>query len=166
MDAKEIELLQDGYRYAFALTHNKEDADDLVQDCWLKLYEKKGLIESRSFFFTVIRNKFIDQYRRNKIVKMEGEEHIEVVAAKVSDVHDKILVKQINEALNYLNPKEREALYLQCIEEYTAIEISEMTGQPRGSVLSLVSRARKKLIKLMNLNEDNDNVINFKQRAS
>lgn len=44
-----------------------------------------------------------------------------------------------------LKTAERETLFLNCVEGYTADEIARHTGQPRGTVLSLLSRAKRKL---------------------
>jgi RNA polymerase sigma-70 factor (ECF subfamily) len=46
-----------------------------------------------------------------------------------------------------LKPAEREILYLSAVEEYTTAEIAEMTGRPRGTVLSLLHRTKLKLRK-------------------
>ena len=51
----------------------------------------------------------------------------------------------LEEALGSLRPPEREALYLATVEDYTAQEIADLTGRPRGTVLSMIHRARKKL---------------------
>ena len=47
--------------------------------------------------------------------------------------------------LGTLRPEAREAIYLTCVEGFTAREVAEMTGRPRGTVLSLVHRARIEL---------------------
>jgi len=47
--------------------------------------------------------------------------------------------------LAHLRPEEREALYLNTVEGYTAVEIGAMTGEPRGTVLSRLHRARERL---------------------
>ena len=44
-----------------------------------------------------------------------------------------------------LSDGEREALYLNCVEGYSTREISEQTGKPRGTILSLIARGRQKL---------------------
>jgi RNA polymerase sigma-70 factor (ECF subfamily) len=54
----------------------------------------------------------------------------------------------IDALLSELRPEEREALFLHGVEGYTASEISRLTGQPRGTVLSLLHRARQRLLKL------------------
>ena len=50
-------------------------------------------------------------------------------------------------ALGRLRPEERAVLYLAAVENYTARQIGELLGWPRGSVLSLLHRARSKLRK-------------------
>jgi len=48
-----------------------------------------------------------------------------------------------------LRPNEREALYLNAVEGYTAREIAKQTDMPRNTVLSLIFRARKKLAEII-----------------
>ncbi len=153
MDAKELELLQDGYRFALSLVHDTSDAEDLVQESWIKLYERYGKVETRTLLFTVIRNNFIDQWRRKKSVPMVDMDAVTEPHASESNPSDKMLLQKVYAALDQLPPQEREALYLQCIEEYTAQEISDLTGQPRGTILSRISRGRQKLLALLGLNE-------------
>ncbi len=52
---------------------------------------------------------------------------------------------ELQHLLSRLRTEEREALFLNCVEGFTAAEISKLTGQPRGTILSLLSRAKKKL---------------------
>lgn len=170
MDAKEHELLQDGYRFALSLTNNAADAEDLVQDSWIKLYERSGRIETRALFFTVIRNKFIDQWRRKKSVPMVDFDSVLEHPQTGSNPDDRILLERVYNALDQLQPQERETLYLQCIEEYTAQEISDLTGQPRGTVLSRISRGRSKLLSILGFDKENadtthtdSNIIPFKK---
>ena len=49
--------------------------------------------------------------------------------------------------MSKLRPEESEALFLNVVEGYTASEISERTGSPRGTILSHIHRARQKLAK-------------------
>ncbi len=165
MEAKDVELLQDGFRFALSLTHNKAEAEDLVQESWLKLYEREGKIEGRTLLFTVIRNRFIDVWRKKKKITMVEYGSIPEQIAPEADPTDRMLLERVHEALDDLSPKEREVLYLQCMEEYTASEISELTGHPRGTVLSLISRGRKKLKTLLGFSEESDNSMPFQRRS-
>ena len=74
---KESEIIQSGFGYALSLTHNEHDAEDCVQEACYRLYKSKGAIDNRSLLFTIIRNYFIDKYRKSKIIKFEPfEENI------------------------------------------------------------------------------------------
>jgi RNA polymerase sigma-70 factor (ECF subfamily) len=138
-------LLQAGFRFALSLTHHTHDAEDLTQQSWLNLARRQGRVRDKSLLFRAIRNLFYDQYRRGKIVVFEPleEEHVELAA---DDGGESALARgDLDVLLAELRVVEREALFLNCVEGYTAEEIAKLTGQPRGTVLSLLSRARRKL---------------------
>lgn len=141
------DLLQRGYRYAFSLTHNHHDAEDLVQDAWIRLCSKGEITHSKSLLFTTIRNRYIDQFRRNRLIVFEvlDQEY------EFEDVEDSVEVTtgELDVALNSLRYEEREAVYLNYVEGYSAREISQLTQKSRNTVLSLLHRARQKLCKLL-----------------
>lgn len=142
------ELLQAGFRYACALTHHRQDAEDLVHTAWLKLYQRYGAVASKPLFFSAIRNLYIDQYRRRQrlpFTTLNGELALSpaVNASTAGDAG--VTLKQL---LAKLRDIEREALFLHVVEGYSAGEIAALTGRPRGSVLSLIHRGRQKLAAL------------------
>jgi RNA polymerase sigma-70 factor (ECF subfamily) len=141
----EEELLQFGFRFALSLTHHAHDAEDLTQQSWLNLARRHGRVRDKGLLFRTIRNLFYDQYRRGKIVLFEPleDEHADLAA---DDANESTPAKgDLDVLLAGLRAAEREALFLNCVEGYTAQEIAELTGQPRGTVLSLLSRAKRKL---------------------
>ncbi len=141
----DIELLHAGYRYALSLTHDSHDAEDLIQQACLRLYKSRGGFVSKSFLFTTIRNLHIDACRRRDRVVMEPLTESELAGptqCHTTAVEDRAEVQYL---LSRLRSEEREALFLNCVEGFTAAEISQLTGQPRGTILSLLSRAKKKL---------------------
>jgi RNA polymerase sigma-70 factor (ECF subfamily) len=69
------ELLQQAFRYAHSLSHNSQDAEDLVQEAWVALWKRYGRVESRAVLFTAVRNLFIDHCRRGKIVQFDSLDH-------------------------------------------------------------------------------------------
>lgn len=139
------ELAQAGYRYALALTHHHHDAEDIVQQAWLRCLSRYGEVRERRVLFTTIRNLVCDQMRRGSIMSFEpietGPHGSEPLAGEnnVGASHDLDLL------LSTLRVEEREALYLNVVEGHTAREIAARTGAPRNTVLSLIHRARKKL---------------------
>lgn len=143
------DLLQHGYRYAYALTRKAHDAEDLVQEAWVKLMATKGYVDSKSLLFVTIRNLFIDQYRRNNLIVIDSlevsEEPIapEKLEQSISNSHDLEL------ALGQLRSEENEAILLNVVMGYTAEEITKITDKSRNTVLSLISRGKKKLVKYL-----------------
>ncbi|MEO1083659.1 MAG: RNA polymerase sigma factor [Acidobacteriota bacterium] len=139
----DLDLLQAGYRYALSLTGNPAEADDLAQQGWLRLHERYGAGKGRGALFTTVRRLFIDRYRRRQKVELMAIEDLqhepEDVAMPRTDWVD------LERLLGDLREKEREALFLHAVEGYTAAEIAELTEQSRGTVLSLIYRARLKL---------------------
>ena len=138
-------LIDSGYRYALSLAHNAHDAEDLIQQACLRVYKSRGKLVSKSYLFTAVRNLFIDQSRRRSLVKTEPLPAEEVTDSAPSHTQTIESRETIQHLLGGLRTEEREALFLNCVEGFTAAEIGELTGQPRGSVLSLLSRAKKKL---------------------
>lgn len=144
----EQELLQSGYRFAMSLTHHRENAEDLVQQAWFNLTRRYGEVENRAVLFTTIRNQFYDQCRRAKIVHFEAMENApEPVSPQMED-RVSTARGDLEVLLSHLNAREREVLYLNSVEGYTAREISDQTNTPRGTILSLLSRAKQKLHKI------------------
>jgi len=135
-------LLQRGYRYALSLTHDGVRAEDLLHDAVVSLLRKNKLREV-PYLIATIRNRFIDLYRRERLVVMHPLDDQTDAALETEDAPlDEAILE---EALGSLRPPEREALYLATVEDYTAQEIADLTGRPRGTVLSMIHRARKKL---------------------
>lgn len=140
----EIELLQSGYRYALSLTHHRHDAEDLLQEAWLNLCRRYGAASSRAALYTTIRHLFIDRCRRNRVIAFAAvEEMAQPLPAPPESPPG--TADDVESLLGQLRPGEREAVYLHYIAGHTAEEIGTITRQPRGTVLSLLHRALKKL---------------------
>lgn len=148
-------LIQAGYRYACALQTDQGEAQALVHDAWIRVSKSHGTIPDKALLFCSIRNLHIDQFRRSHTVQFAAVDDNGRAACDiegdldVAEVPDAIL----HSALAQLRDIEREALFLSAVEGYTAAEIATLTGRPRGTVLSLILRAKTKLKTLMN--EDN-----------
>ena len=141
----ESELAQAGYRYALSIARHQHDAEDLVQQAWLKLQRAYGGVEGTPVLFRTIRNLFYDVKRRSKIVQFEPlDKSPEQGKGESSGV-----ALDMELLMSRLRPEEREALYLNVVEGFTATEISEKTGSPRGTILSHIHRARQKLTKAL-----------------
>ena len=139
----DIDILNSGYRYALSLCSNRQDAEDIVHDAWVRLDNRYGKPPEKSLLYTTIRNLYIDRYRRAmKIRFSEFEEHSYVPD---TNAFDGITSDELERFLRQLRDVERETLYLSIVEGYTADEISTMTSTARGTVLSMIHRAKIKL---------------------
>ncbi|MEZ4317777.1 MAG: RNA polymerase sigma factor [Myxococcota bacterium] len=139
-------LLQNGYRYALSLTHDKAFAEDLLQEAWAKML-KAGGPRHKGYLYAAIRNGFIDERRRNKVVSIVPTEVPELYADALVGADVRAERRQrLARALAVLRPEEREALYLNAVEGYTADEIGKLSETPRNTVLSLLHRARRKVL--------------------
>lgn len=145
-------LLTSGYRYALSLTHDPSAAEDLLQDACLAILGA-GAPWERSYLFTTLRHRFIDRCRREAKVRFlsldGGDEAPPLDPGDDWTAPDVLRNGQLERALGTLRFEEREALFLAAVEGYTAEEIGELTSRPRGTVLSLLHRAKAKLRTLL-----------------
>jgi RNA polymerase sigma-70 factor (ECF subfamily) len=142
------DLLRHGFRYAFSLTHDRSRAEDLLQDAWVAVLKANGP-HTRGYLLSAIRSRFINLYRRERIVPtvsltgLIDSTRVDRGAEDSTSFLPDLLA--LEKSLSSLRSAEREALFLSAVEGYTAQEIADLTDQPRGTVLSLIHRARVKL---------------------
>ena len=142
----ERDLLQAGFRYALSLRAGYQDAEDLVQEAWYRLHRHDGRVGSKSLLFTTIRNIHIDRYRRGRLVVFESlDEAGDTVDESASELDARLTARDLEAPLGSLRSEEREALFLMLVEGHTAQQVADFTGRSRGTVLSLVHRAKQKL---------------------
>lgn len=146
-------LLDRGFRYAVALSHDDMQAEDLVQEACIRMIKKQKSWEP-AYFFTIIRNRFIELYRHRKnfpAVSFDETIAIDVVdEARMRDTDEMAAnTESLERALRILSVGEREVLFLFIIEGYTAKEIAKLIDKPRNSVLSIIYRTRLKLRKIL-----------------
>ena len=148
------------YRVALRLSSDPSQADDLTQETMLKAFRswhqyKQGT-NVRAWLLTILRNTFINQYRRSKTlgstVDVDEVEGFTIFDA-VQDVDpegrffDQIVDDEVLRAIDELPEEFRETLTLSDIESLSYAEIAEITGVPVGTVKSRLFRARQALQK-------------------
>lgn len=144
------DLLRRGYRYALSLTHDPDRARDVLQDACLSISQSEEAWDL-GYLLTTIRNRYIDLYRRDQrrsVQSLDGDRERSPVDANWSDAFDGLDAgydDALAAALQKLRDAERECLYLSVVAEYSTEQIVDLTGAPRGTVLSRIHRARAKL---------------------
>ncbi|MDR7869744.1 MAG: sigma-70 family RNA polymerase sigma factor [Tissierellaceae bacterium] len=136
---------KDFLRFATSLTKNEEKAMDLVQDTYVSGLEHEEVFESmneyqiKGWFFTTIKNKNIDNIRKqNRIILIEDETLIED-----SDSFEEMVV--IRELIDRLPENQKQVITLKYILNLNSSEIGEMLGISPSTVRSRLSAAIKNL---------------------
>lgn len=143
-------------RYIVRITNvNYEDAEDVLQDVFLKVYRNLNgfdpSLKFSSWIYRIIRNEVISQHRK-KQARAEGAsfevepEVLERIAADLdieAEVNRQFLRKAIIKILNNIDPKYREVLALRYFDEKDYREISDILKKPMGTIATLLNRAKK-----------------------
>jgi RNA polymerase sigma-70 factor (ECF subfamily) len=133
------------YRFIVKNLRHTEDAEDIVQSAFEKLWIHKDGVETakaKSYLFTVAYHLLIDHTRKAKRVTLqESLEHYTQAAYQ----ENKALKKVLNEALATLNETQRSLVLLKDYEGYSYEEIGEITKLTTDQVRVYLHRARLKL---------------------
>jgi RNA polymerase sigma-70 factor (ECF subfamily) len=142
------------YNFACWLVHDSQDAEDLVQDTYLKALRSFTSFQSgtnfRAWMFRILRNTFLSscsKLERRMTVAMDSEEDGPELAVD-RETPETILMnrfhsKLVQRAIDDLPVHYREALLLCEVEEMSYQEIAEILTIPMGTVMSRLARARK-----------------------
>ncbi len=151
------------YRASLYLTRNRLDAEDLVQDVYLRAFRFFDHFQPgtnfKAWFFTILRNTFINHYRKNKrqpeVLAFDKAAFVSdtnegAPASRYIDRYDQahyqdMFSDQIQAALDRLPEAYRMVVLLADIEEFPYHDIAEIIGCPIGTVMSRLSRGRRQL---------------------
>ena len=157
------------YRAALRMTGNAADAEDLVQDTYLKatrsVHRYQESAGTRAWLFRILTNTYIDRYRQQlrapQTVELSDEgglydlflegrpeeqaEEVPWTDAELDDFLRKFVADDVKAALEALPPAFRLVVILRDVEGFSYREIAEMVGVPVGTVMSRLFRGRKAL---------------------
>ena len=142
------------YRAALAIMGNTADAEDVVQEAFLRAYEKAPEFETRehekAWLMKVTVNLCHSRLRSPWRRRMEPL--LETYPAKECEQHG------IMELVLGLPSKYRTVIHLFYYEDCSVKDIAELTGQKEGTVKSLLTRARQKLKLIMKEGDKDENL--------
>ena len=158
--AEALEFLGPLFATAMRLTRNRADAEDLVQDTFVKAFRFSGQFKRgtnlRAWLYTILHNTWRNRQRdaSRDTVEVDSEQ-VEQAAAgpgggEPVETPERILMRStldadLQAALDDLPDAFREAVWLRDVEEFTYAEIAEMLNVPLGTVMSRISRGRRML---------------------
>jgi len=139
-----------------------DDLEDLLQEVFIKAYQNlrdfDPSLKFSSWIYRIAHNHAISQYRKSKArpLLLAGEE-ADIILDKLSgdsDLEDetfkKMRIDELKEVISRLEPKYGEVIILRYLEEKDYTEISDILKKPVGTVATLLSRAKKQLLTLIN----------------
>jgi RNA polymerase sigma-70 factor, ECF subfamily len=147
------------YRVAFSVTRNAAEAEDAVQETFLRVLRHEARLgeirDYRVWLVRIVWNIVLDRKRRAK-TRPEGEdiaEHARVLTSGEFGADDAAISSQeharILALIDRLPAREREALLLSAVEELTTAEIAAALGTTESSIRSRIFRARRELAVLL-----------------
>lgn len=155
-----VQLIPALRAFAWSLSHNGSDADDLVQDTLIKAWTNRDKFEPgtnlRAWLFTILRNTYYTNVlRRRREVRDETGEYASTLKAPPTQDWS-VAMRALQGALQKLPPEHREALILVGAAGLSYEEAAEICGCALGTIKSRVNRARARLLKIMDAEDAND----------
>jgi RNA polymerase sigma-70 factor (ECF subfamily) len=161
-EAEALAFVDSLYRTALRLTGSPADAEDLVQDTYLKAFRAADRFapgtNMRAWLFTILhntaRNRARDRAREattvdSDVVEQAADGPSYAGAAPVdtpeSLLLNEALTPELQAAIDDLPEAFRQAVWLRDVEEFSYAEIADMLNIPAGTVMSRISRGRRML---------------------
>ena len=131
---------------AFHLCGNKDDAEDIVQDVFLKAQKSfhtlKDVNKCKSWLCSILYRHFIDECRKKRYFVELGDNLASPVEEPENYWPDTVVPEDIAKSLNKLDPKYRLPLVAHFLSGQSYKEISESLDLPMGTVMSRIHRAK------------------------
>jgi RNA polymerase sigma-70 factor (ECF subfamily) len=164
-----MEYMQPLYTAALRMTRNAADAEDLVQETYLRAYRAFGSFQEgtnlRAWLYRILTNTFINSYRSKKrrpeVTDVEDIEDLYLykrLGASTStdqgrsaeeELFEHITDTEVKEAIEALPEQFRMAVLLADVEGFSYKEIADMLDVPIGTVMSRIHRGRRALQKAL-----------------
>jgi RNA polymerase sigma-70 factor (ECF subfamily) len=157
-EAEALTYLDGLYRAALRLTRVPADAEDLVQETYLRAFRAADTFEPetnlRAWLFTILhntaRNRARDRARAHVSVDSEAVDRAADTGPGAAETPETLLLRdtlapELQAAIDDLPETFRQAVWLRDVEEFSYAEIAAMLEIPLGTVMSRISRGRRML---------------------
>ncbi len=165
-EAAAIPYLDGLYNMAFRLTRNAEDAEDLIQETYLKAYKHYDKFEAgtnlKAWLFRIMKNTFINGYRKRQSqppqsafseIEDSFESLVEASDGQAKNPEQEFLSKVLDEdvqlAIDALREDYRMVILLVDLEGFTYKEAASILEVPVGTVMSRLYRGRRMLERVL-----------------
>jgi RNA polymerase sigma-70 factor (ECF subfamily) len=146
--------------FAISLARDVATADDLVQDTILKAWSNMDKFDPATnldaWLFTILRNTFFSSLRKTRR-EVPDPDGLHATALAVKPAHDgRLAFQDFKRAFDTLSAEHREVLILVGASGFSCEEAAAMMGVAVGTVKSRASRARRRLVELLQLEDGED----------
>jgi RNA polymerase sigma-70 factor (ECF subfamily) len=162
------------YNLCYRFTNSPDDAQDLTQEVFIRVYRTLGSYDVEKGAFTtwlttLTRNLLVDHFRRSRQERMtdsmdagiRDEEDAPTLGSQIADTgpsqDDRLASKEtqqmVRAALARLSPDLREAVILRDLQDMDYKDISQVLRVPEGTVKSRINRGRTELARLLSRNK-------------
>ena len=166
-EAMALEHLDSLYSTAMRMTRNRADAEDLVQDTYLKAFrffdQFKIGTNFKAWLFKILKNTYINKFRKQSkqpqavdfddvemfYDQLSQDQVIKFSTSPDEEVFNNFLAQDVRKAIEELPSEFKMAVILSDIEGFSYKEVAEIIGRPVGTVMSRLYRGRKLLQKLL-----------------
>lgn len=165
LEAEALSFIDSLYRTALRMTRNPADAEDLVQEAYLRAFRSLHQFEPgtnlRAWIFRIMTNAYINEYRKrsrrptsSSLDDLEEfylydhliDSGVQPTSERPEDVVlDRVTAGDVIDALDNLSDDFREVVLLADVEGFSYREIAEIMDIPVGTVMSRLYRARRRL---------------------
>lgn len=140
------------YRTAFRLTENPQEAEDMVQEAYLKLWNKRdelaGVLNTEAYCVTLVKNLCYDALRRSRPDEdghAPEELNLPTDTNIAREVEQRDEVNQVRRLIGRLPEQQKRVILLRDVNDCSFEEIEQATGLNAINIRVLLSRARKKI---------------------
>lgn len=140
------------YRLAYRLTGGQQDAEDLVQETYMRLWKRRNELtdieNAEAFSLTVLKHIYLDTQRRSSLDYADSPPEDYTIPDR-SDIAREVEIRDASEhvigLIKHLPDQQRQVMMMRDVSDLSFEEISENTGLSQGNIRTLLSRARKKI---------------------
>ena len=141
------------YRYAYRLSGNQDQAEELTQQAFLQACDRLGQLRyperARAWLLAIVRNCYWQQLRRQQRESQAVSEELWDQWPQPAPAEEPWDAEQLQQALDRLPPEYRVVLLMHYFEQATYRQIAQRLEIPLGTVMSRLSRAKTRLRNLL-----------------
>jgi RNA polymerase sigma-70 factor (ECF subfamily) len=136
------------YRIAYRIVQDAANAEDIVQETFIKLWNKRGDMQdienTEAFSIIILRNTSLDYLRKTKKdYHTNYDADIPETTSLVKQIEVQDEAEQVKKLINKLPEQQRQVMIMKHWDGYSDEEIEQITGISPGNIRVILSRARK-----------------------